>query len=117
MDRGRPLVDHSEFHNQIVVLLAEHSMNVSEVARILNYHRNSIMYHIGLIREMTGKNPMNLFDLADLIKVGQLRTGRWKPTKADGKLEWECSVCKTVGHPEWIRCPVCEAKMIGRFGE
>lgn len=30
--------------------------------------------------------------------------------KMDG---WCCSECKTLGSPQWKRCPVCEAKMYG----
>ena len=28
-----------------------------------------------------------------------------------GTKHWECRKCRTLGSPNWKRCPVCEAKM------
>lgn len=39
------------------------------------------------------------------------RTGQWIPYTAYGVKSWSCSECKTMGSPNWRRCPVCEAKM------
>ena len=43
---------------------------------------------------------------ADVVPVVR---GRWIP---DGNTVC-CSECKTLGSPQWKRCPVCEAKMVG----
>ena len=104
-------------YKQILVLLADNHMNVSEVARILCYHRNTIMYHIGQIKKETGKDPLNLDDLAELLGAGNCRTGRWLPSEIYGKAVCECSQCRTLGRPYWNRCPICEAKMLGMDGE
>ena len=64
---GAPHRDKETLEKKILTLLAENKMNVSEVARILCYHTNTIMYHIRQIHAATGKNPLNLFDLADLL--------------------------------------------------
>lgn len=38
--------------------------------------------------------------------------GRWLTQILNGTRIWDCSECKTIGSPQWKRCPVCEAKMI-----
>lgn len=43
--------------------------------------------------------------------VEPVRRGRWLPQILNGTRIWDCSECKTIGNPEWKRCPVCEAKM------
>ena len=39
------------------------------------------------------------------------KTGRWVAFTVWGIRHWECSECRTLGAPQWKRCPVCEAKM------
>ena len=43
--------------------------------------------------------------------VEVVRHGRWMPQILLGQRVWDCSECKTLGSPQWKRCPVCEAKM------
>lgn len=43
--------------------------------------------------------------------VEPVNRGRWLPQIVLGTRVWDCSECKTIGSPEWKRCPVCEAKM------
>ena len=43
--------------------------------------------------------------------VEPVRRGRWLPQILNGTRIWDCSECKTIGSPQWKRCPVCEAKM------
>ena len=55
---------------------------------------------------------------ADKIKaipaadVEPVKRGRWVHKVLLGEQAWFCSECKTIGSPQWKRCPVCEAKMI-----
>ena len=44
--------------------------------------------------------------------VEPVKRGRWLPQIVLGARVWDCSECKTIGNPDWKRCPVCEAKMI-----
>ena len=44
--------------------------------------------------------------------VEPVKCGRWLPQILNGTRIWNCSECKTVGSPQWKRCPVCEAKMV-----
>ena len=48
---------------------------------------------------------------APAADVEPVRHGRWLPQIVLGTRVWDCSECKTIGSPEWKRCPVCEAKM------
>lgn len=43
--------------------------------------------------------------------VEPVKRGRWLPQIVLGTRVWDCSECKTIGSPQWKRCPVCEAKM------
>ena len=43
--------------------------------------------------------------------VEPVKRGRWVHKIMFGEQAWFCSECKTIGSPEWKRCPVCEAKM------
>jgi hypothetical protein len=47
---------------------------------------------------------------APTIEAEPVKHGRWLQPKSG---ECFCSECKTLGSPQWKRCPVCEAKMDG----
>lgn len=53
----------------IVLALADNRMSVCNTARSLFVDRTTVLYHIGIIRHITGKNPMNFYDLYDLVKM------------------------------------------------
>jgi sugar diacid utilization regulator len=57
----------SEKQKNIILSIAEHDMRTSAVTREMSKHRNSILYHIGRIWEITGKDPLNFYDLHDLV--------------------------------------------------
>lgn len=57
-----------DFDKKIVLMLADCNMQVSEVARQMFMHRNSIVYHINKIKRITGKDPQNFYDLCDLVQ-------------------------------------------------
>ena len=52
---------------EILIAYAEHNMSVSDTARALVYHRNSVDYHLRKIAKETGLNPKNFFDLVVLV--------------------------------------------------
>lgn len=56
----------TDVQKDIIVALCRANMNISEAARTIPCHRNNVMYHIGRIREQTGLDPMNFFDLFKL---------------------------------------------------
>ena len=53
----------------IISCLAFNRMNVSFVARAMHYHRNTIVHHIKKIKEITGLDPLDFFDLQELYKM------------------------------------------------
>ena len=54
-------------------------------------------------------------DIEDMepADVAPVVHGRWVHKILLGEQAWFCSECKTIGSPQWKRCPVCEAKMDG----
>lgn len=59
----------TEIRVKIILALADNSLQISEVARKLYMHRNTVIYNIGRIRDITGKDPMNFYDLHDLVML------------------------------------------------
>ena len=57
----------SQDQHEVILALADNGMKVSEVARKLYASRQSIDKHIARIREITGKDPLNFYDLYDLL--------------------------------------------------
>lgn len=57
-----------ELDRDILIALVESGMNQSEVARRLYVHRNTIVYRLNRIRKTTGLDPLNVYDLIELIK-------------------------------------------------
>ena len=56
------------------------------------------------------------YDMIDSIPAAdaeEVRHGRWIEQTISGEQTLCCSECKTLGSPQWKRCPVCEAKMDG----
>lgn len=56
---------------QIIVSLAENSINVAATAREMLMHRNNIDYHIRMIHRNTGKNPLKFYELLELLPVAE----------------------------------------------
>lgn len=54
---------------KIIRAYAKNNMRVTEAARDLKYHRNSIMYHFERIHEKTGLDPKNFYDLVKLLRM------------------------------------------------
>ena len=61
----------SEIENSIILSFAENDMSATETARNLNYHRNTILYHLGRIRNKYGLDPQRFFDLVELVKIAK----------------------------------------------
>ena len=53
---------------EVIMALAKNNMNTTATAKDLCFHRNSIYHHIGMIRRNTGLNPLNFYDLCDLLR-------------------------------------------------
>lgn len=77
MSPGKPTAEDcgvkpmTEGMAEIIVALAECGMNVSEVSRRLFYHRNTVGYRIHKIHKQTGKDPLNFYDLCELLPIAK----------------------------------------------
>ena len=61
----------TEQQKSIIRSMCDNNLSISAVARELSYHRNSIMYHVTRIHEITGLNPQRYYDLAKLEEMIQ----------------------------------------------
>lgn len=60
-----------ERHKEIVFAMAENDMNATAAAAALNYHRNTIMYHLEQIRRLYGLDPRCFYDLCRLVEMAK----------------------------------------------
>lgn len=52
---------------EVIVKMAKNNINAAATAREMFMHRNTVDYHIRMIQRNTGKNPLNFYDLQDLL--------------------------------------------------
>ena len=55
----------------IVVAMANHNMNVTDVARAIFAHRNTVLYYLNKVKQQTGLDPRLFYDLVELVKMAQ----------------------------------------------
>ena len=53
---------------EIILGYAENNMNVSETARKMFFHRNTLEYHLDKVKKKTGLDPRKFYDLLELVK-------------------------------------------------
>lgn len=53
---------------EIIKSYAAHNMNVCATAKEMYLHHNTVIYHLGKIREETGLDPRQFYDLVELVK-------------------------------------------------
>ena len=61
----------TEFELLVLETYLQADMNISETAKRLKYHRNTIMYHLKKIHKKTGKDPFKVCDFIDLLSEGR----------------------------------------------
>lgn len=57
--------------SEIIIELAHQQLSALRVAKSMNYHRNTIYYHIKKIYKETGLNPYDFFDMQKLYPMAQ----------------------------------------------
>lgn len=57
--------------SKIIIALATHKLSALRAAKSLNYHRNTILYHVRNIRKETGLDPYDFFDMQKLYPMAQ----------------------------------------------
>ena len=77
-------MDKEDAH--IVIAMANHNMNVTDVARAIFAHRNTVLYHLDKVKRQTGLDPRRFYDLVELVKIRDEQNRRKEqPTnKANG---------------------------------
>ena len=60
---------------EVIVKLARNNINAAATAREMFMHRNTVDYHIRMIYRNTGKNPLNFYDLLELLPIAQETLG------------------------------------------
>ena len=60
---------------EVITKLAENSMNTTATAKQMIMHRNSVYHHIMMIRRDTGLNPLNFYDLCELLREAKAVLG------------------------------------------
>lgn len=53
---------------EVIKILAKNNINAAATAREMFMHRNTIDYHIRMIFRNTGLNPLNFYDLCELLR-------------------------------------------------
>lgn len=53
---------------EIITKLAKNNINAAATARAMFMHRNTVDYHIRMIYRNTGLNPLNFYDLCELLR-------------------------------------------------
>ena len=57
----------NDVQRELILALADNDLNVSEVARIMHYHRNTIVHHLEKIRKQTGLDPTSFSGMERLL--------------------------------------------------
>jgi carbohydrate diacid regulator len=55
----------------IILTLAKNNMRATETSYDLDVHRGTVMYRIEKIKKLTGLDPMNFYDLHELVKMAK----------------------------------------------
>lgn len=55
----------------IVMAMANHNVNVTDVARAIFTHRNTVLYHLNKVKRQTGLDPRRFYDLVELVRMAQ----------------------------------------------
>jgi DNA-binding PucR family transcriptional regulator len=58
----------SKMDIKVVFALADCGLNPSRAARKLFVHRNTVLHHIGEIKSYTGLNPLDFYDMEELLE-------------------------------------------------
>lgn len=58
-----------ERDDQIIMCLAKNNMRATETSYDLKIHRNTVVYRLGKIKALTGLDPMNFYDLHELVRM------------------------------------------------
>ena len=53
----------------VVLAFAENNMRVTQTAKKLFLHRNTVQYHLDIVAKKTGLSPLKFYDLVKLVGI------------------------------------------------
>ena len=56
---------------KIILALANNGMIVNRAANEIDMNHSTLLYHLKWIKVITGKDPMNFYDLIDLVRIAR----------------------------------------------
>ena len=54
---------------KIILALANNGMIVNRAAKAIYMNHSTLLYHLNMIKAITGKDPSNFYDLIDLVRM------------------------------------------------
>lgn len=67
------MTELNEVEVEVIHALADNNMNITDTAKTLYMHRNTVSYRISRVKKKTGIDPMNFYGLCKLLMlVGQM---------------------------------------------
>lgn len=106
----------NELDKETVIALAKNNMNTTDTAYQLGVHRNTVLNRYERIKNRTGLDPRNFYDLHKLVNVAagkdivEVAHGSWAFIAEDCCV---CSVCHKHSIVDYYYCPNCGAGMRG----
>lgn len=61
----------NETQARIILAMAQNGLKVQPAAQALHYSRTGADYHVHRIRELTGKDPRDFYDMCDLLVIAK----------------------------------------------
>lgn len=75
----------NDLQRDVILALADYDLNIGKTAEELHYHRNTITYHVGVIKKKTGYDALTFYGLERLL---------WMLADEEARLELEhCPMC------------------------
>lgn len=75
----------NDLQRNVILALANNDLNIGKTAEELHYHRNSVTYHVGVIKRKTGYDALTFYGLERLL---------WMLADEEARLELEhCPMC------------------------
>ena len=62
-------INLTDMDKQVILSLADCNMNITEAARRMFAHRNSIEYHVKRVKKISGLDATKFYDLCKLIQI------------------------------------------------
>lgn len=63
------MIKMTDVRKEVILALADCNMNAAEAARKIHLSVETVFYHFRKIRELTGLDPKNFYDLAKLVMM------------------------------------------------